>query len=128
MYNMLNILADGEGAGTSFTRLLTGLYNMISNWAAIGVMVLGIIMVVVAIWKGFKGAVSDKAQTNWAQVIIVFFVGALLAFGGGWVWIGKTSAFGSNTLDEIDAAGQGGLAGAQGVDGGKPADLGKTGQ
>lgn len=124
MYNMLNVLADG-GAGTSFSRLLAGLYNMISQWAAIGVMVLGIIMVVVAIWKGFKGAVSDKAQTNWAQVIVVFFIGALLAFGGGWVWIGKTSAFGSNTLDEIDDAG------ANGIDqnaAGKPIDYGHAGE
>ena len=113
-----NILADG-GAGSSISTLLKGLYNMIGEWAAVGVMVLGMIMVVVAIWKGFKGAVSDKAQTNWAQVIVVFFIGALLAFGGGWVWIGKTAKFGSNTLDEVNSSGQGGLS-----DPGKPNSLG----
>lgn len=96
-------------AKDTFTTLLTGLYNKIGDWAAIGVMVLGIIMVVVAIFKGFKGAVSDKAQTNWVQVIVVFLIGAALAFGGGWAWIGTASEMGTNTIDEIREDGAGGI-------------------
>lgn len=99
MYSIANILA--AGSGWSVTNFLNNLNSSLQTWAAVGVSVLGIIMVIVALVKFGKGMMSDRAQTNWILVITMFLIGAALAFGGGWAFVQTTADFGTNTLNEI---------------------------
>lgn len=100
MYMLSNILADW-----SMDNLLNGANNKLQTWAALGVAVLGIIMVIVALFKFGKGMMSDRAQTNWVLVIVLFLVGATLAFGSGWKFVHDMSDFGVNTINEVNNAG-----------------------
>ena len=103
MYMLSNILAD---KAWSMDNMLSGANTKLQKWASLGVAVLGIIMVIVALFKFGKGMMSDRAQTNWVLVIVLFLVGATLAFGSGWAFVHQMSDFGTNTLNEVNNAGE----------------------
>lgn len=95
--NMVSILADWE-----LGSFLGALNASLQNWAAIGVAVLGILMVIVAIYKFFKGMISEgKGQTNWVMIGAMFLVGAGMAFGSGWALVHNAADFGTNTLNQL---------------------------
>lgn len=96
MYMLSNVLAAWD-----LGSFINNLNSRLQSWAGAGVAVLGIIMVIVALYKFGKGMMSDRAQTNWVMVIALLLIGAALAFGGGWVFVQSAANFGTNTLNDI---------------------------
>ena len=119
--NLLSILAaEGAGdftngtntrgeAGTAdVSALLTNGGTSFEQWAAIVVVILGVVALLVGTYMLVSGLISHgKKQTSWIVVILLFVVGGVLLFGG---WAGLTGLVGglNNTVSSWAGAGGGG--------------------
>lgn len=115
--NLLSILAEDFTGGTNsrgsagtadVSALLTNGGTSFEQWAAIVVVILGVVALLVGTYMLVSGLISHgKKQTSWIVVILLFVVGGVLLFGG---WAGLTGLVGglNNTVSNWAGAGGGG--------------------
>lgn len=76
----------------------------ISTWGGYFIMLLGVIMIIVAVYQTAKGLMSpQKAQTNWLIVAFLFILGGALTVGG-YDWVFGIAKGGKKTVDELGGA------------------------
>ena len=75
------------------------------KWGGAFIMLLGVIMIVVAVYQTAKGLMSpQKAQTNWLIVFFLFILGGGLVVGG-YDWVFGIAKGGKKTVDDFGGAG-----------------------
>lgn len=101
------------------TAFGTNLYTMLTRWGNILIIIIGVVMMLVAIWQIAKGLIQHgKAQVSWAVAIILLILGgALASFGvggisgdstGAWDWLMDIAKGGKNTIDQLGKPAAGG--------------------
>lgn len=103
MMNIMNILPLFANAGNStLTKFFNTLQQDLGNWGMILTSVIGIVMVIVGIYKVAKNLISHgKGQNNWVVAIALIVLGGALAIAGGWKWLGQFSNTTTGTLNEM---------------------------
>lgn len=70
-------------AGTwNLTNFLDNLYGQGQNWLKVIVLLIGLVLLGVGVYKGAKGLMSRNSQTSWPMVIIMIVLGVLLCTTG----------------------------------------------
>lgn len=92
------------------TQFLTNATAKLKEWGGALLILIGVVMMIVAIWKIASGLISHgKKQVSWAVCIIMLILGgALASFGAGasaWDWIQKIAEGGKNTIDDLGGSG-----------------------
>lgn len=99
------------------TQFGQNLYTKLREWGNILIIIIGVVMMIVAVWQIAKGLIQHgKAQVNWAVAIALLILGgALASFGGSgvsgtgaWDWLEGIAEGGKNTIDDLGGAGGGG--------------------
>lgn len=103
---LMSMMTGGGNAPTggswSVTNFLNNLNTQLFDWGKVLVVIIGVVMVIVAVFKIGKGLMSGgRAQTNWVLNLLLFFVGGALAFSGGWSLVQKISDGGTSTLNDL---------------------------
>lgn len=109
-------LATKLMATFDITQFGQNLYTKMREWGSVFIVILGVIMMIVAVYKIGKGLIQagkGGGQTNWAVAIALLIIGGALASFGvagttAWEWIEGIAAGGKNTIDELGGAGGGG--------------------
>ena len=94
------------------TAFGVNLYNMLKKWGNILIIIIGVVMMIVAIWQIAKGLIQHgKAQVSWAVAIALLIIGgALASFGtagmtgdetGAWDWIADIAGGGKQTIEDL---------------------------
>ena len=106
LYSFLMTSSAASYGAWDIDAILGGLNTTLRSWGGLLVVIIGLVMVIVAVFKIAKGLISHgKSQTNWVVNIVLFFVGGALCFGGGWGLIEGVSKGGDATLQHIGEAG-----------------------
>ena len=97
------------------TKFGTNLYNKLREWGNILVIIIGVVMMIVAVWQIAKGLIQHgKAQVSWAVAIALLIIGgALASFGtagvanpdGAWKWLEGIAEGGKTTINELGGVG-----------------------
>ena len=96
------VQAMGNGSNWSVTNFLNNVNSQLRSWGGVIVAIIGVIMVIVAIWNIGKGLMGGgRGQVNWVMNIILFLVGGALAFTGGWGLVESIADGGASTLNEL---------------------------
>ena len=91
-----------SGSGWSVQNFLDNTNSTLRTWGGVIVSIIGVVMVIVAIFNIGKGLMGGgRGQVNWVLNIILFLVGGALAFGGGWSLVQDVSKGGSDTLNQL---------------------------
>lgn len=94
------ILADNNGGAGSITNILKSASDTASTWGRYFLVVLGIVMVVYAVYQIGKGMMSGgRGQTNWAMAIGCLVLGGALAVTGGWGFVVNIAQGSGNELN-----------------------------
>lgn len=113
---MTQFLMDDDGGGWTVTGLLNGTTASLGNWLGLLGTLIGIVMVIVALFKIAKGLMSKgQGQVNWVQNIVLFVVGCMLAFAG----LASSNVlenFGKGAKETLNELGNGGTVEAIVVD------------
>lgn len=92
------LMATSAGLGT----FLGSFQATLAHYGSIVASIIGVAMVVVAIYQIAKGLMSGgKGQTNWVMTIALLLIGGMLALASGWNTIGKFVKTGNNTLSSM---------------------------
>lgn len=94
----------------SLETFLMNLKDKAKVWGSGVIMVLGVAMIIVAVWqiaKGFMG--GGKTQTNWAMSILCGLIGGVL-LAGGWNTVGKISKGAGKSLENLGGPNNNGSA------------------
>ena len=102
MVNALHTLA----LDWTITGFLTGATTQLRTWGGLIMMLVGVVMVIVAVWQIASGLISHgKKQTNWVVAVLLLLIGgALASFGAAndaWAWVSKISGGGKQTIDSL---------------------------
>lgn len=102
--SVLNPIVLG-GGGWDLTTFLGNASDQLKVWGGLLMVLLGVVMVIVAVWQIAKGLISHgKTQTNWFVAIALLLLGGALASLGGtgaWQWISGIAAGGKQTIDDL---------------------------
>lgn len=80
----MNLLLLATG-GATMGKFIGSVQSTLGNWGSIIVSIIGVVMVVVGIYKVAKNLMSHgKGQNSWAVAIALILVGGALAISGGW--------------------------------------------
>lgn len=75
--------------------------STIQSWGGSLIVLIGVIMVIVSVYKIASGLISHgKQQTNWAVAIILLIVGGAF-IAGGWSFVSSVAAGGEKTLNDL---------------------------
>lgn len=75
--------------------------NNATAWGGVFVGLMGIIMILFAVWLTAKHLMSQgRSQTSWGTIIILFIVGGF-ATGGGLTLITQVAEGGKQTIEEL---------------------------
>ena len=86
----------------SINNFLNNLKASLGTWGSVIVVIIGLVMVIVAVFNIAKGLMSGgRGQVNWVMNIALFFIGGALAFGGGWALLQNVSGAGSATIMDL---------------------------
>lgn len=100
--SLLQLMDNNSTGGWSVQNFLTNTNSTLRTWGGIIVSIIGVVMVIVAIFNIGKGLMGGgRGQVNWVLNIILFLVGGALAFGGGWGLVESASKGGSDTLNQL---------------------------
>ena len=107
MYGMYGMLAAGNW------RICTVLQNvreLMISWGAALMMVIGVVMVIVGIWKIAQGLISHgKTQVNWVVNILLIIVGILFCAGSAFfraMTASSNNSLGGALANELNNLGQ----------------------
>ena len=92
--------------GWDLTTFLGNATAQLEIWGGLLMVLLGVVMIIVAIWRIAKGLISHgKTQTNWFVAIALLLLGGALAgLGGGraaWEWVSGIAKGGKQTIDDL---------------------------
>lgn len=125
--SMLLSASLGLPATFDVEAFLTNSITKLKAWGGLLIILIGVVMMVVAIWKIGSGLISHgKKQVSWAVCIIMLILGgALASFGlsgtNAWAWVQGIAEGGKNTIDDLGSGGgAGGGAGGGGGGGATP--------
>lgn len=109
------LLNTGGNANWSITAFLENLSDQLVEWGGLVMLLLGVVMVIVAVYQIATGLMSHgKKQTNWFVAGGLLLLGGALVAGGGagtWTWVTDIAAGGKNTIDDLGAQGGGTIVG-----------------
>ena len=75
--------------------------STIETWGGYLIMLIGVVMVIVAVYQGAKGLISpQKSQTNWGMVAALLIVGGAFSIGG-YSWVSNIAEGGKKTIDDL---------------------------
>lgn len=101
MNTLYNLLASGSTTA-GIGEFLSSFQETLANYGSIVSSIIGIAMVVVAIYQIAKGLMSGgKGQTNWVMTIALLLIGGALALVGGWGTVGNFVNIGDKTITEM---------------------------
>lgn len=110
MYPMLAMLASQHQTW----RICTVLYNvrrLMIDWGAALMMVIGVVMIIVGIWKIAQGLISHgKTQVSWVVNIALILVGILFCAGSSFfkaMTASEGNSLGGALANELSALGNG---------------------
>ena len=87
------------GGSASIGTFLGKFQETLANYGGIATSIIGIAMVIVAIYQIAKGLMSGgKGQTNWVMTIALLLIGGALALMGGWNTVGNFVGISNNTI------------------------------
>lgn len=109
-YLMLQTRFLASGGGWSVSNVLKNIANKLRVWGSGLMIVIGIVMIIVGIWKIASGLISHgKQQVNWVVNILLIIVGALFCAGGAFfanVLTSENGGLGSALSTELQELGQ----------------------
>lgn len=75
----------------------------IKQWGSYLIILIGVVLIIVAVWQIAKGLISHgKGQTNWAVAIIMLIIGGAL-MAGGFGLVSTIASGGGQTINELGA-------------------------
>lgn len=75
----------------------------IKQWGSYLIILIGVVLIIVAVWQIAKGLISHgKGQTNWAVAIIMLVIGGAL-MAGGFGLVSTIASGGGQTINELGA-------------------------
>lgn len=75
--------------------------STIKNWGGLIIILIGVVMVIAAVWKAAHGLMSHgKTQTNWVIVIILLVLGGAFMVGG-FTFVSHIASGGKKTLEDL---------------------------
>lgn len=88
------------------TSFLTNSATQLRTWGGLIMILIGVIMIIVAVYQIATGLMSHgKKQTNWVVAILLLLIGgALASFAGAndaWNWVGNIAEGGKTTIDDL---------------------------
>lgn len=96
------ILADKDGNGFELSNLLKSATGKVNDYAQSLVVIIGVVMVVAAIYQIGKGFMSGgRGQTNWAMAIGCLIVGGAICVTGGYKLIANVAKGGKDTISSM---------------------------
>ena len=102
LYMLLASSAVSGSGHAGIGQFLASFQKTLAHYGSIVSSIIGIAMVVVAIYQIAKGLMSGgKGQTNWVMTIALLLIGGALALVGGWGTVGKFVNIGNETLTEM---------------------------
>lgn len=95
----------------NITQFGKNLYTMLRQWGNTLIIIIGVVMMIVAVWQIAKGLIQHgKSNTNWAVAIALLIIGgALASFGatiggdnvGAWKWLEEIAGGGKQTIMDL---------------------------
>ncbi len=97
MTSLIGLLMEGDWGVTKF---LDGAHGNINSAVSTLILIFGIVLIGFGVYKGVKGFVSKKGDTNWVMVVLMIIAGAVLSTSGisTLTSLGKTGFTQINTL------------------------------
>ena len=96
-----------EGGGWDVGTFLSNDTKTLGTWGSAFVGLIGIAMLIAAVWQIAKGLMSHgRTQTNWAVAILLLIVGGAFAFGGGWGLVTDIARGGERTIRDAGTGGE----------------------
>lgn len=109
MNTIMLTMLTGAGSNWSVTKFLENLTEQLKKWGGLIMVLLGVVMVIVAVYQIASGLMSHgRKQTNWFVAVALLLLGGALCVGGAgdtWNWVTGIAAGGKQTIDDL---GQGG--------------------
>lgn len=116
------LMATGTGLPATFDveQFLINSAAKLKTWGGLLLILIGVVMMICAIWKIASGLISHgKKQVSWAVCIIMLILGgALCSFALGdeaWAWVQGIAQGGKDTIDDLGGTGTGGAGGGGGT-------------
>lgn len=98
------VMAAEENPGDSnfdITTFLTNATSTLKGWGGLVIVLIGVVMVIVSIFKIASGLISHgKKQVNWVVAILLLIIGGAF-IAGGWSFVYGIAAGGKKTIDEL---------------------------
>jgi uncharacterized membrane protein HdeD (DUF308 family) len=95
----------------SVNNLLDNLTNKRRGWGGALMIIIGVVMAIVGIFKIAQGMISHgKTQVNWVLNILLIVVGALFCVGGAFftqLTSSNSDSIGHGIMNELNGMGQG---------------------
>ncbi len=99
------MLNNTQSSNWDISTFLTNLTTQLKSWGGLVIMLLGVVMVVVAIWKVATGLMSHgKGQPpNWLLIAILFLLGGAFVVAGAsgmeaFNWVAGIAGGGKQTI------------------------------
>lgn len=102
--NMLATYILADNGGFELSNLLKSATGKVNDYAQSLVVIIGVVMVVAAIYQIGKGFMSGgRGQTNWAMAIGCLIVGGAICVTGGYKLIADVAKGGKDTINSMGA-------------------------
>ncbi len=110
--NMISVYAVNAVTGIMAANGIEGFFRnaktTIERWGGAALMFIGVVMMIWAAVKTAKGLMgnSQRQQTSWGQIAVLFILGGALAVGG-YTLLSQFSQMANQSINEL--AGTGGI-------------------
>ena len=105
--SLIGMLMTGGGNSSnwSIANFLTNATSAIQNWGSLVIILIGVVMIIVAVYQIAKGLISHgKTQTNWAVAILLLLIGGVF-MAGGFQFVANIAQGGKTTIEDLGAGG-----------------------
>lgn len=99
MYNTFNA-ALMAGSKWSVGNFLQNSSKTLQKWGGYFVILMGVVMMIVGVYKVVKGLTSERAQVSWFKVLLLILVGGAFSVGG-WNFVKMVSSGGHDSIKEL---------------------------
>lgn len=97
----LNLLMEWD-----LNSLLQNLNTSMNTWGSLIVTIIGLVMVIVGVYKIAKGLMSHgQGQVNWVLNIALIVIGGMLAWSSGWSLVKDFAGGAKDTIEELGGGG-----------------------
>lgn len=98
MVSLISVFMDGTWDLGNFLKNAT---STLKGWGGLLIMLIGVVMVIVSVYKIASGLISHgKKQTNWAVAIILLILGGAF-IAGGWDFVSGIAKSGEKTINDL---------------------------